>query len=119
MNAPNIRRRGIMLVLSSPSGAGKTTLSRLLLERDAGMTMSVSCTTRPKRPGETPGVDYHFVDEATFKDMIAHLRAQDFRKGPGHGAPWEVFGPGGRACQNPVYMASVALPYGILNKITR
>jgi guanylate kinase len=71
MNAPNIRRRGIMLVLSSPSGAGKTTLSRLLLERDATMIMSVSCTTRPKRPGETPGVDYHFVDEATFEGMIA------------------------------------------------
>jgi len=71
MDAPNIRRRGIMLVLSSPSGAGKTTLSRLLLERDATMTMSVSCTTRPKRPGETPGVDYHFVDEAAFEGMIA------------------------------------------------
>ena len=70
MNAPNIRRRGIMLVLSSPSGAGKTTLSRLLLERDATLTMSVSCTTRPKRPGETPGVDYHFVDEAAFEGMI-------------------------------------------------
>jgi guanylate kinase len=60
-----------MLVLSSPSGAGKTTLSRLLLERDAALTMSVSCTTRPKRPGETPGVDYHFVDEAAFEGMIA------------------------------------------------
>ena len=71
MNAPNIRRRGIMLVLSSPSGAGKTTLSRLLLERNAGITMSVSCTTRSKRPGETPGVDYHFVDERSFEDMIA------------------------------------------------
>lgn len=71
MNAPNIRRRGIMLILSSPSGAGKTTLSRLLLERDIGLSMSVSCTTRPKRPGETPGVDYHFVDEAAFEAMIA------------------------------------------------
>ena len=72
MNAPNIRRRGIMLVLSSPSGAGKTTLSRLLLERDVGgITMSVSCTTRSKRPGETPGVDYHFVDEKSFEGMIA------------------------------------------------
>lgn len=71
MNAPNIHRRGIMLVLSSPSGAGKTTLSRLLLERDATLSMSVSCTTRPKRPGETPGVDYHFVDDSAFKGMIA------------------------------------------------
>jgi hypothetical protein len=49
-----------------------------------------------------------------FNDMLAHLRAQDFRKGPGHGAPWEVFGPNGTARQNPVYMASVALPYGIV-----
>ncbi|MHB1217970.1 MAG: guanylate kinase [Alphaproteobacteria bacterium] len=71
MNAPNIRRRGIMLILSSPSGAGKTTLSRLLLERDETLIMSVSCTTRPKRPGETPGIDYHFVGEATFEAMIA------------------------------------------------
>ncbi len=71
MGAPNIRRRGIMLVLSSPSGAGKTTLSRLLLQRDPALMMSVSCTTRPKRPGETPGVDYHFVDEDVFERMIA------------------------------------------------
>ncbi len=52
-----------------------------------------------------------------FDDMMAHLRAQDFRKGPGHGAPWEVFGPNGQARQNPVYMASVALPYGILKRL--
>jgi arylsulfatase A-like enzyme len=49
-----------------------------------------------------------------FGEMLAHLRAQDFRKGPGYGAPWEVFGPNGQARQNGVYMASVALPYGIL-----
>ena len=49
-----------------------------------------------------------------FREMMTHLRAQDYRKGPGHGAPWEVFGPNGSARQNPVYMASVALPYGIL-----
>ena len=52
-----VRRRGLMLVLSSPSGAGKTTLSRMLLERDGGLEMSVSVTTRPKRPGEVSGVD--------------------------------------------------------------
>jgi hypothetical protein len=52
-----------------------------------------------------------------FGDMLAHLRAQDFRKGPGHGAPWEVFGPNGQARQNAVYMASVALPYGILKRL--
>lgn len=49
-----------------------------------------------------------------FGEMIAHLRSQDFRKGPGFGAPWEVFGPNGRGRQNPVYLASVALPFGIL-----
>ena len=49
--------------------------------------------------------------------MLAQLRAQDFRKGPGHGAPWEVFGPNGQARQNGVYMASVALPYGILKRL--
>ncbi len=52
-----------------------------------------------------------------FDEMISHLRAQDFRKGPGHGAPWEVFGPNGTARQNAVYMASVALPYGILKRL--
>jgi hypothetical protein len=52
-----------------------------------------------------------------FGEMLAHLRAQDFRRGKGYGAPWEVYGPNGRARQNPVYMASVALPYGILKKL--
>jgi hypothetical protein len=52
-----------------------------------------------------------------FKEMIAHLRAQDFRKGPGHGAPWECYGPNNQARQNPVYMASVALPYGICKRL--
>ena len=49
--------------------------------------------------------------------MIAHLRAQDFRKAPGNGAPWEVFGRNGQARQNPVYMASVALPYSVLKDL--
>ena len=65
-----IRRRGLMLVLSSPSGAGKTTISRRLLEGEPSLAMSVSATTRPKRPGERDGVDYHFVDAATFDRMI-------------------------------------------------
>jgi len=52
-----------------------------------------------------------------FKEMLAHLRAQDFRKGPGYGAPWEVYGPNGQARQNAVYMTSVALPYGILKRL--
>jgi len=62
-------RRGLMFVLSSPSGAGKTTLSRLLMERMPDMRMSVSVTTRPKRPGEIEGRDYHFVDKARFSAM--------------------------------------------------
>ncbi len=65
-----IERRGLMLVLSSPSGAGKTTISHRLLELDDNLTLSVSMTTRPIRPGETDGVDYTFVDEAVFNDMV-------------------------------------------------
>jgi guanylate kinase len=65
-----IRRRGLMLVLSSPSGAGKTTISRKLLERDRNLHMSVSVTTRPRRPGEVDGVHYHFIDHATFDRMV-------------------------------------------------
>lgn len=63
------RRRGLMLVLSSPSGAGKTTISRKLLERDQNLHMSVSATTRPKRPGEVHGRDYHFTDLTSFELM--------------------------------------------------
>ena len=59
-----------MLVLSSPTGAGKTTLSRQLLDNDKQIQLSVSCTTRQKRPGERDGVDYRFVDTATFRGMI-------------------------------------------------
>jgi guanylate kinase len=65
-----IARRGLMFVLSSPSGAGKTTLSRRLLTEDPGLEMSVSATTRPMRPGEVDGRDYHFVDKKRFQQMI-------------------------------------------------
>src|SRR5215470_5998449 len=65
-----VDRRGLMFVLSSPSGAGKTTLSRMLIERMAGLKMSVSATTRAKRPGEVDGRDYLFVDKARFEDMV-------------------------------------------------
>jgi len=65
-----IARRGLMLVLSSPSGAGKTTISRGLLEADDNLVMSVSVTTRPKRPGEVDGVDYHFIDPLEFSLMV-------------------------------------------------
>src|SRR5258708_6371135 len=64
-----VERRGLMFVLSSPSGAGKTTLSRLLMERTPGLTMSVSVTTRPRRPGEVECRDYLFVDKSKFGKM--------------------------------------------------
>jgi guanylate kinase len=64
-----IERRGLLLVLSSPSGAGKTTLARRLLAADGGIAMSVSVTTRKQRPGEIDGRDYHFLDEAHFRAM--------------------------------------------------
>ncbi len=67
--AGDIARRGLMLVLSSPSGAGKTTLSRRLIEDEPGIAMSVSHTTRPQRKGEKDGRDYHFVDRDTFTRM--------------------------------------------------
>src|SRR5918993_1136397 len=63
------RRRGLLIVLSSPSGAGKSTISRMLLDADPEITMSISATTRPKRPGEVDDLDYHFVDDAQFDQL--------------------------------------------------
>ena len=68
--ADAIARRGLMLVLSSPSGAGKTTLSRKLLAADPGVELSVSVTTRKHRPGEVDGRDYHFIDRTRFDAMV-------------------------------------------------
>jgi len=65
-----ISRRGLMLVLSSPSGAGKSTISRALMINDGPLSMSISATTRPKRVGETDGVDYLFVSQAEFDRMV-------------------------------------------------
>ena len=65
-----ITRRGLMLVLSSPSGAGKTTISRRLLEAERDLVLSVSATTRPRRPGEVDGRDYFFVDPTEFNLMV-------------------------------------------------
>ncbi|CAO3422053.1 guanylate kinase [Azospirillum endophyticum] len=79
-NPSPIHRRGLMLVLSSPSGAGKTTIARGLLDRDAGITMSVSVTTRQMRPGEVEGLDYYFIDQQRFDrmaetgDLLEHAR---------------------------------------------
>lgn len=70
-HATAIRRRGFLLVLSSPSGAGKTTITRRLLERDPTLSLSVSVTTRPRRPSEIDGKDYRFIDQAEFDRMVA------------------------------------------------
>jgi guanylate kinase len=66
----DLARRGLMFILSSPSGTGKTTIARMLLDEVDGIGMSVSVTTRPMRPGEVDGKDYHFVDHATFNRMV-------------------------------------------------
>ena len=72
MNTDEILKRlGLMVVLSSPSGAGKSTISRALLERDSNLSMSVSATTRPPRPGEIDGQDYYFVEKQDFDAMVA------------------------------------------------
>jgi len=82
-----IKRRGLMLVLSSPSGAGKTTLSRMLLESDANVVLSISATTRPKRPNEQDGRDYFFVGQDIFESMakagefLEHATVFDHRYG--------------------------------------
>lgn len=69
-NTEPLNRRGLMFVLSSPSGAGKTTISRKLLASDDNLQMSVSVTTRPQRPGEVDGKDYHFAARADFDQMV-------------------------------------------------
>jgi guanylate kinase len=69
--AAAIKRRGLLFVLSSPSGAGKSTIARMLLESDDGIALSISATTRPMRPGERDGSHYHFVDDARFDEMVA------------------------------------------------
>ena len=73
-------RRGLMLVLSSPSGAGKTTIARRLLAEDAGLELSVSATTRQRRPGEVEGKDYHFVTPSDFQIMINDRALLEYAK---------------------------------------
>ncbi|MDP7670058.1 MAG: guanylate kinase [Alphaproteobacteria bacterium] len=75
-----IRRRGLMLVLSSPSGAGKTTISRTLLEREDNLAMSVSVTTRDKREEEVAGGDYHFIDKSEFNLMVNRKELLEYAK---------------------------------------
>lgn len=80
MSFHGIERRGLMLVLSSPSGAGKTTISRRLLEHEPQLDMSVSVTTRPRRPGEVEGRDYWFVSPAEFNIMVNEKRLLEWAK---------------------------------------
>jgi guanylate kinase len=75
-----VRRRGLMFVLSSPSGAGKTTISREILAQDRDIVMSVSATTRPKRPGERDGIDYNFIDLTTFNLMVNRRELLEYAK---------------------------------------
>lgn len=89
-----------MLVLSSPSGAGKTSISRRLLAEETGIVMSVSATTRPPRPGEVDGKDYYFYDPETFTRMIAnnefleHATVFDNSYGTPRGPVWEALNGG-------------------------
>src|ERR1700722_8754626 len=83
-NRRKIARRGLMFVLSSPSGAGKTTLSRMLLRADRGVKLSVSVTTRPQRRGEVDGRDYHFIDRTRFDAMVKKRELLEWAEVFGH-----------------------------------
>jgi guanylate kinase len=78
MDGRNKDNRGLILILSSPSGAGKTTLSRLLLQRHTQLSLSISATTRPHRPGEVDGKDYHFVTKEAFATMIQNQALMEY-----------------------------------------
>ena len=79
-----LQRRGLMFILSSPSGAGKTTISRMLLAGDAEICLSISATTRPMRPGEVDGKDYHFVTSEEFDRMVANDEFYEWAQVFGH-----------------------------------
>jgi guanylate kinase len=79
-----VARRGLMLVLSSPSGAGKTTLSRMLLKADRHIELSISVTTRPQRPSEVDGRDYHFIDMVRFEAMVKSGKLLEWAEVFGH-----------------------------------
>ncbi len=96
----DISRRGMMLVLSSPSGAGKTSISRRLLAEEEGIVMSVSATTRPPRPGEVDGKDYYFYSPETFARTVAedgfleHATVFDNSYGTPKKPVWEALNAG-------------------------
>lgn len=87
--SPVVARRGVLLVMSSPSGAGKTTLSRRLLATDDNIAMSVSVTTRKPRPGEVNGKDYNFISQTQFDEMVAKKELLEWAKvfGNSYGTP--------------------------------
>ncbi|MCR9254799.1 MAG: guanylate kinase [Alphaproteobacteria bacterium] len=89
MPLEKLRRRGLMLVLSSPSGAGKTTITRRILEQEPDMEISVSVTTRPQRPGEEEGVHYFFIDQDRFDDMVEQEELLEYARvfGKSYGTP--------------------------------
>lgn len=95
-----VDRRGLMFVMSSPSGAGKTTISRLLLERESNISLSVSVTTRPPRPGEVDGEDYYFVDPTEFNlmlnrhELLEHAKVFDHYYGTPKGPVEEALAAG-------------------------
>tara|TARA_R110000868_G_scaffold1844_20_gene14719 strand:+ start:2727 stop:3371 length:645 start_codon:yes stop_codon:yes gene_type:complete len=99
-NNESIERRGLMFVMSSPSGAGKTTISRLLLERDSDISLSVSVTTRPPRPGEVDGRDYFFIDPTEFnlmlnrQELLEHAKVFDHYYGTPKGHVEEALAAG-------------------------
>jgi guanylate kinase len=85
-------RRGIPFVISAPSGTGKTTVCRALVAQDPGLVLSVSHTTRAPRPGERDGADYHFVDEAEFRRLVARGAFLEHARYSAHcyGTSWEA-----------------------------
>src|SRR5579875_169928 len=89
MMVTEIKRRGILLVLSSPSGAGKTTITRALIARDPRLQISVSVTTRAKRSGEIDGKHYHFITQVRFDEMVrgGELLEHAFVFGNSYGTP--------------------------------
>jgi len=76
----NIKRRGLMLVLSSPSGAGKTSISREVLDQEGNLSLSISATTRPRRPGEVDGEHYRFMDKTKFDIMVNQQELLEYAK---------------------------------------